>query len=134
MSEPGGAEKPLILVAEGDILTRHAIADYLRDCGYKVIEAAAGEEALAVVARQDLPLAALLCDVELPGPLNGFALAKEVRARRPGLPVILAASAAAAASGAADLCGDGPQLARPYEPQAVIAYVKRLFAKRDGGG
>ena len=30
---------PSVLIVDGDIISRHAIADYLRHCGYSVVEA-----------------------------------------------------------------------------------------------
>jgi hypothetical protein len=35
---PAEAERITVLVIEPDIIVRMAIADYLRDCGYKVVE------------------------------------------------------------------------------------------------
>ena len=50
MSEPNATEPaPTILVVETDILVRHVIADYLRGCGYRVLEAATGEEATLIL-------------------------------------------------------------------------------------
>ena len=37
-----------ILVVEDDVLVRMPIAQYLRDCGYRVIEAVSADEAMAV--------------------------------------------------------------------------------------
>jgi len=38
-----------VLVLEPDILVRMSIADYLRDCGYKVIEGVTADDVLAVL-------------------------------------------------------------------------------------
>ena len=46
------------------------------------------------------------------------------------MPVILAGTPAKAADAAAELCDEGPNLARPYEPQLVVDRIKRLLAKR----
>jgi len=40
-----------ILLVEDEILVRTVIADYLRTCGYKVIEAAGADEAILVLMR-----------------------------------------------------------------------------------
>jgi CheY-like chemotaxis protein len=119
---------------DGEVLVRHAISDYLRDCGYTVIEAANGDEAVTVLRKADLPVDAILCDVQIGGGFNGFELRQWVRQHRPELQVILSATIASAANAAAELCEQGPQLARPYEPQSVVDYIKRLLAKRAGSG
>jgi hypothetical protein len=41
--------------------------------------------------------------------------------------LVLAGNIQAAAHKAAELCDDGPHLARPYDPQAVIEYIRRLL-------
>jgi len=43
-----------ILIVDGDIVTRHAIADYLRHCGYKVVEAANTDEARLALCEETL--------------------------------------------------------------------------------
>ena len=59
-----------ILLVEGEVLVRYAIADYLRACGYRVIEASSGAEALAVLGEKSIAVSILLSSVALPGPLN----------------------------------------------------------------
>lgn len=128
----GGSGEPApqtVLVVDGEVLVRHAIADYLRRCGYVVIEAASSDEALTVIAEAGIAVDAVLCDAAVGGSLNAFELVRRVRSARPGLDVALAGNPASAAASAADLCDSGPHLARPYDPQGVVDYVKRLLAK-----
>lgn len=120
-----------VLVVDGDIVSRHAIADYLRHCGYPVVEAANTDEAMAALAEPSLGIDVILCDVAAIGEKSGFELARWVRDNRPGLEVRLAASVDGVARTAAQLCETGPHLNRPYEPQAVIDYIKQLRGARD---
>lgn len=117
-----------ILLVDGDIIVRHALADYLRHCGYRVVEAATGDEALLALGEQSLSVDIVLCDVALKGSCSGFDLAQWVRQNRPELEVRLTASVEAAANQAAELCDSGPQLGRPYEPYAVIDYITQRRA------
>ena len=64
------------------------------------------------------------------GGTDGFALAQWVRRRRPGLEVLLAGTVAREADIAGELCDQGPHLARPHEPQAVVDRIRRLLARR----
>lgn len=75
-----------ILVVEDDAGIRLGIVDALESSGYTALEAADAEDGLstALGAAYDL----LLLDLILPGG-DGFAILREVRARRPALPVIV---------------------------------------------
>ena len=120
-----------ILIVDDDVITRHAIADYLRKCGYVVVEAANTDEALTALAEVALAVDVILCDVAAIGARSGFELAQWVRENRPELEVRLAGSLDGIAQTAADLCQHGPHLARPYEPEAVVDYIKQLRAARE---
>jgi CheY-like chemotaxis protein len=52
MNSPDRNKKPAklktILVLDGDALVRMPVVQYLRDCGYRVVEAATTEEAIAI--------------------------------------------------------------------------------------
>ncbi|MEA3065448.1 MAG: hypothetical protein QOJ27_1900 [Sphingomonadales bacterium] len=123
---------PSILIVDGDIISRHVIADYLRHCGYAVVEAANTDEALVALGEPTLFIDVILCDVSALGSRSSFELARWVRATRPELEVSLVAGAEMAAQTAAELCESGPHLKRPYEPEAVVDYIKRLRASRPG--
>lgn len=97
--EPGST----VLVTDDDVLVRIAIAEYLRDCGYRVIEAAGGLEARTVL-QHGPEVHVLLADARLAGDDNGFALAQWARRHRPGLSVILSANLTRKAEAAAHLC------------------------------
>jgi CheY-like chemotaxis protein len=128
-SEPISAS---ILIVDGDIVSRHVIADYLRNCGYAVVEAANTDEALVALGEPTLSIDIILCDVSALGSRSGFQLANWVRTNRSNLEVKLAAGVEMAAQSAAELCESGPHLKRPYEPEAVVDYIKRLRASRPG--
>jgi DNA-binding NtrC family response regulator len=121
--------KETILVVEDDILVRMSIAHYLRDCGYKVIEAANADEATTVLLHQETRIHIVFSDIEMPGSIDGFGLAKWIRDHRPGLDVILAGTVSRAVEAAKDLCEEGP-VPKPYESQAVYDRIRRLLAAR----
>jgi CheY-like chemotaxis protein len=134
------ATQPLVadtvLVVDDEVFVRMPIAQYLRDCGYRVLEAANADEAMTVLEKSDIQVDVVLCDVELSGAMNGFAFAKWARTLRPGLSVLLAGTAERAANAAAELCEDGPLLMKPYDQRIVLDRIKRLLAARgrEGGG
>ena len=97
-----------ILVVEGDVLVRMPIAQYLRDCGYKVIEASNADEAIQVLLHQETPVDVVFSDIDMPGAVDGFELAKWIHEHRPGLDVLLAGTVPRAVESAENLCEQGP--------------------------
>lgn len=118
------------MVVDADILVRLAIADFLRDCGFRVFEAGSGTEAVTILVGGHV-VDVVLCDGDLPGEPGSFALAKWIRVERPKVRVLLVGTIAGQAEAAADLCDDGPLLSRPYEPQLVVDRIRRLMGGHD---
>jgi DNA-binding response OmpR family regulator len=123
-----------VLVVDDEVLVRIPIAQYLRDCGYRVLEAANADEAVTILEKDDFQVDVVLCDVEIPGAVDGFGFAKWARTVRPGLSVILAGTAERTVNAAAELCENGPLLMKPYDQRIVLDRIKRLLAARERGG
>lgn len=104
------------------------IADYLRQCGYRVIEAVNADEAIVVLKNGELRVDIVLAAVEITNTRDGFALSHWVRENRPGVEVIMASSLARAASSAGELCEQGPHGKKPYETTSIISEVNQLLA------
>jgi len=67
-----------ILLVEDEFLIRLTLSEALSDEGFDVLQASSGDEAMTLVA-DPAGLSLLLTDVELPGALNGNALARSLR-------------------------------------------------------
>jgi CheY-like chemotaxis protein len=119
-----------ILVVEDEVLIRLVIAEYLRDCGYRVFEAADADEALLVLRQSERPIDVVFTDIEMPGSMDGFGLAQWVRANRRDVDVILAGSVNRAVQAASDLCDQQDHVPKPYDPQTVHDRIRRLLASR----
>jgi DNA-binding NtrC family response regulator len=130
-------EKPeapeTILVVEDDVLIRMPIAQYLRDCGYRVIETVNADEAMTVLLHRDTVVDIVFSDIEMPGTIDGFGLAKWIREHRSGTEIVLAGTVPRSVDAAKELCEAGP-LPKPYEAQAVHDHIRRLLAVRRGAG
>jgi DNA-binding LytR/AlgR family response regulator len=48
-------------------------------CGYKVIEASNADEAMPVLLHQGAPVDVVFSDIDMPGAVDGFGLAKWIR-------------------------------------------------------
>jgi CheY-like chemotaxis protein len=77
-----------VLVVEDEPLVRDYVADVLAKSGFEVVEAASGQEALAVLSRS-ADVCAVVSDVAMPGAVNGFELARRVRRDLPNMGVVL---------------------------------------------
>ena len=81
-------DQPLnILVVDDDILVREVTALMLADVGHAVIEAEDGVEALAKLTDTGA-IDLVITDINMPR-MDGLALAREMRTRWPGVPVLL---------------------------------------------
>ncbi len=128
----GGSGPETILVVEDEVLIRLAVADYLRACGYRVLEASTGEEAQAIFGN-DQHIAVLLTDIDLGRGMNGFELARWVRAQHPDVRILLTSGVARMAQSAGDLC-DMPLLKKPYPHEQLAEEIRRrLNAMRHAG-
>ena len=124
--------KACVMIVESDILVRHPLAEYLRECGYRVIEAVNSDEAhqLLNAGLASIEIDIVLADAYASGE-SGFALATWMRGNHPKIEVILAGSVAKAAEKAGELCQDGPALSKPYNHKLVLDHIQRLLAARD---
>jgi DNA-binding response OmpR family regulator len=130
-AEGKGAGEPganTVMVIEPDILARMVIADYLRNCGYKVIEGVVAEDVFAVLNAGGA-IDMIFSEVKLPGELDGFGLASKIRESHSHIDVLLSRGTANAAEKAGDLCEDGP-LEKPYHPQEVLRRINVLRERR----
>ena len=82
----GGHET--ILVVEDEPVLRDMAHLILQDCGYHVLEAGSGAEALQVWERNSGSIDLVLSDVVMPGGMSGRELAERLLANRPQLRII----------------------------------------------
>jgi CheY-like chemotaxis protein len=123
---PDSGTPPSILVVEDEVLIRLTVADHLRDCGFRVLEAANGDEARRIIeAGETIDL--VFSDVQMPGTIDGFSLARWIRANRPGLPVLLTSGYVKQAELANDLCTE--IVSKPYDHDDLVRRLRLLVAR-----
>ena len=120
-------EPPTLLLVNGDILVRTALAAYLRECGYEVVEAGTSEEAKQAL-RLEMKFDLAFLDVEGDDDA-GFELAQIIRKHRPEIRVVLAAGVPRAAAEAGELCEQGPVQRKPYDHRTLERHIRRLIAR-----
>ena len=113
----------LVLVVEDDPMVREAALLRLEAIGYAVIEAGNAEAALALVEAGE-PVDLVFSDVVMPGALSGFDLVRELRARHPGIAVLLTSGhVSTTIRSRAGLDPPVPLLTKPYPLQALAEAV-----------
>ena len=122
------ASRPTVLVVEDEVLIRMAVSDYLRECGFHVVEAGSADEAIEIL-KSDTAVDIVFSDVNMPGKMDGFGLAQWIRRERPQLKVILTSGVTRKAKEAGSLCEDGPVLAKPYHHGDLERQIRQLLAR-----
>ncbi len=120
-----------VLVVEDEFLIRMSLAEALSDEGFVVLEAGSAAEALEL-ARVERDIALVLTDLQLPGGLDGWALAERLRAERPELPVIFVTGRPDPGAPAAR-----PQdrvIGKPYQLRDVCAAAREMIGSPPESG
>ena len=118
---------PTILIVDDEVIARTVIAEYLRECGYRVVEAGNPEDAMTILD-SDLRIDIVFTDLDLPGHSTGLELARSIRRRHPHVKVIVTSGHHSAAELAGELCDAGPPIVKPYHSDAVVERIRRLSA------
>jgi CheY-like chemotaxis protein len=120
----GAARRRTVLVVEDEVLVRMMLADVLDDAGFRVIEAANADEALRVMSA--IPdVSAVVTDVEMPGgSINGFELARRIRAEW-NIGVLIASGRQAPRPG--ELPEGSHFVAKPVYPETLVSLIRTLL-------
>ena len=112
---------PLILIAEDDADIRGLLKLYLEGEGLRVLEAADGTDALALV-REHTPDMAIL-DIMMPG-MNGFELTRALR-KYSDIPILILSAKSQDNDKILGLnLGADDYIAKPFNPVEIVARVK----------
>ncbi len=122
-----GATRTVLLV-EDDEHVRRSTFQALELLGYRVIEESNGPDALARL-RDEREVDILFSDVVMPRGMSGVALAREARALRPTLAILLASGHRRDAIGAEPL-DDFAFLAKPYRLNELASALQSLKPRR----
>jgi DNA-binding NtrC family response regulator len=122
-------ERPLaILMVDDDALIRLTLSDHLQDQGFKVLEAATGDEALAIMAAPAFTVDLVFTDVIMPGVTDGFALAKWIGENQPEVHVIVTSGDAQKIAAAKDMGSELLFVPKPYDLTVLTALFRRTMA------
>lgn len=130
--ETAEAESGTVLIVDDDEAMRRALRTTLSSLGFRVVEAARGEEAVTLirVARFD----AVLLDVDMPG-MGGVEACRSIRRTAPNLPILMLTvmdseedKVIALDSGADDY------ITKPFQLRETIARLRSAVRRRNLNG
>jgi two-component system, cell cycle sensor histidine kinase and response regulator CckA len=126
LKSPRGHET--LLVVEDDSDVRRLLKDALQQCGYTVLEASNGGEAMLFCERYSGPIHALITDVVMPH-MDGYEVAERLRAIRPGMKMLFISGYSEHAGGRHGSMRPGDAfLAKPFTPDALEREVREVLA------
>ena len=114
---------------EDEGLIRMVIAEFLEDEGFEVTEARDGDEAAGLldgVRGFDI----VFTDVRMPGALDGVDFALHARRLYSGMPLLVVSGYAAQLTTRLSVLDPAAVfIGKPYEPEEILAAIKRLTTK-----
>jgi DNA-binding NarL/FixJ family response regulator len=118
-----------VLIVDDDAGTRDLISTLLRRAGFETRQAADGHEALEL-ADEGRPAAAVV-DVNLGNGQSGYEVFRELRDRFGDLPVVMVSGERTESFDrvAGLLLGAGDYITKPFDPDELIARVRRLVER-----
>ncbi len=118
---------PTVLIVEDEVLSRLAMADYLRECGFQVIEAASGAEAQQLIlagVRVDL----VFSDITMPGGVDGIDLALWLMVHAESAKVILTSGLPDALAKAQTACNQVLAFVpKPYDHAEIARRIRDVL-------
>jgi CheY-like chemotaxis protein len=116
---------PVVLVVEDEFLIRMNVVEIIEDAGYRALEAANADEAIALLETHP-NISVVFTDIDMPGSMNGIRLAQAVRGRWPPIKIIATSGHFRLRDG--DLPHDGRFLPKPYSSDQITSTIRELMA------
>ncbi|GJD77226.1 Blue-light-activated protein [Methylobacterium gregans] len=114
------APSPVVLVVEDESLVRMVAVDILEDEGFTILEAANADEAWAILeGRADIGV--LFTDVNMPGMMDGLALATLVAERWPHIRLVI--TSGRRGFGNSEMPDNGQFVQKPYRQIDLMSAI-----------
>ena len=125
---PAADHVSTVLVVDDEPSVRSLVFATLRNEGYRIVQAASGDEALELADGLGDTLDLLLTDATMPG-RTGVELARELLGRRPDLPVIVMSGYTQDYLALSDLRGNVSLCQKPFTPRDLRQRVKQALKR-----
>jgi len=116
---------PYALVVEDDPIIMMETTYILEDAGFRVHESFNGDEAVTHLAEHWESTVLLFSDVDMPGTLNGFALARHVAENWPQIEIVIASGHASPAAG--DMPEKATFITKPFNQRMVREHLAEML-------
>ncbi|XYD09070.1 response regulator [Methylobacterium sp. NMS12] len=113
---------PVVLVVEDNALVRMVAKEMLEESGFEVLEADTADAALVILEREG-EISTLFTDIDMPGSMDGVALATQVAARWPHIRLVVTSGRTCMSDG--DLPDAGRFLPKPYHQSDLLDVIAR---------
>jgi CheY-like chemotaxis protein len=110
----------VVLIVEDEPIVRMSISDALLQAGFEVVSSSNGAEALELMAMRP-DFFAVVSDIAMPGPIDGFELAREVQHRWPDIGIVLVSGQMAAKS---HCPGGALFLSKPFKASTLLRLLR----------
>ena len=117
---------PVILVIEDDQEIQTLVEDALSDAGFEPAIAPSGEEAVTLLKGMESTYRALVTDIQSPGRIDGWEVARQAREIDPEFPIVYM-SGAHAGDWASKGVPNSVMLEKPFAPAQLVTAVSTLL-------
>ncbi len=121
-----GQELPTVLVVEDDPLLQGFVEDALDEGGFNFAMVGSAEEAVTLLKGTKITFCALITDINLPGGMDGWEIARTARKIDAGFPVIYMTGAAGAEWPSKGV-PNSILLKKPFAPAQLVTAVSQLL-------
>jgi len=119
----------VVLVVEDENSIRYIMARTLRECGYTVLEAAGGPQALEILQEQSAPVNLIIADLVMPE-ISGRELAERMLERWPDVPILFTSGYTGLFVVQRGLLDEGQEfIQKPIAPDMLAKRVREMLDK-----
>lgn len=113
---------PHALVVDDDPIILMDARAILEDAGFQAHEASSGDEAIGALEQHARDVTLVFSDVEMPGGLNGFALARHIAEHWPWIEIVIASGRLRPGDG--DMPHKASFIAKPFNADTVRGHLR----------
>jgi CheY-like chemotaxis protein len=119
-------DKVRILVVEDDQLIQALVEESLSDGGFDPLLAVSGEEAIALLNKDENDLRVVVTDINLSGKLDGWEVGRTAREIEPTMPIVYM-TGSHGEEWASKGVPDSVLLTKPFAPAQIVTAISQLL-------
>ncbi len=125
MTHEGPQDRLVVLVVDDELLVQMTAVDELEEAGFYVLEAANTDVALMVLEARSDDVHVLFTDVNMPGSMDGMALAEKVHQRWPHIRLLI--SSGYARPHPDEIPDHGHFVPKPYRGTTLVHHIVQMM-------